>query len=112
MPRNTPRLIKGPLVRGFAATTYRTWLTRIDEMSAVVCAKRRYNTDMDRKNMPVRVTTLQQAAEDDDKYYASLSVSERIAMVWPLTVDAWTFAGVPIESRLRRDVVRVVRRES
>jgi hypothetical protein len=66
---------------------------------------------MDRSNMPVRLTTLHQAAEDDDDYYASLTPAERIAMIWPLTVDAYTFAGVPIEPRLRRDVVRLVRRE-
>jgi hypothetical protein len=66
---------------------------------------------MDRSQMPVRVTTLHEADDADDEYYASLSFAERIAMVWPVTVDAWAFAGVPIESRLRRDVVRIVRRK-
>ena len=35
-----------------------------------------------------------------------LTPSERVAMVWPLTVQAWTFKdGTWNESRLRRDVV-------
>jgi len=80
-------------------------------MSAVVCAEGQYNTAMDRKKMSVRVTTLHQADDDDDKYYASLSAEECIAMVWPMTLEAWKFTGVPFESRLRRDIVRVIRRE-
>lgn len=59
--------------------------------------------------MPVRVTTLHEADDLDDEYYASLSAEECIAMVWPLTQEAWKFTGVPFESRLRRDVVRVIR---
>jgi len=66
---------------------------------------------MDRSNWPVKFTTHEQAAEDDDKFYASLSMAERIAMVWPMTVDAWTIAGIPFEPRLRRDVVRIIRRQ-
>jgi hypothetical protein len=39
------------------------------------------------------------------------TAAERLAMVWPLTLDAWAFKGAPIgESRLPRHVVRVVRR--
>ena len=38
------------------------------------------------------------------------SIGERLAMVWPLTVDALAFAGrFDAESRLRRHVVRVRR---
>ena len=41
-----------------------------------------------------------------------MTVAERIKLVWPLTVAAWAFSGNPWdESRLRRDVERVVRRE-
>lgn len=44
--------------------------------------------------------------------YAAMTVTERIKLVWPLTVAAWAFSGNPWdESRLRRDVERVVRRE-
>lgn len=43
--------------------------------------------------------------------YASLTVAERIELVWPLTLAAWAFSGKPAdESRLRRDVECVVRR--
>lgn len=43
--------------------------------------------------------------------YAMMTVAERIELVWPLSVAAWAFAGKPYdESRLRRDVERVVRR--
>ena len=66
---------------------------------------------MDRKNMPVRMTTLRKADDEDDEYYASLSAEECILMVWPMTLDAWKFTGVPFESRLRRDIVRLIRRE-
>ena len=39
--------------------------------------------------------------------------AERIEMVWPLTVDVWSFKGeADVESRLPRHVVRVLRRES
>ena len=44
--------------------------------------------------------------------YAAMTVAERIELVWPLTVEAWAFTGEPWdESRLRRDVERLVRRE-
>ena len=44
--------------------------------------------------------------------YMAMTVAERIKLVWPLTVAAWAFRGNPWdESRLRRDVERIVRRE-
>lgn len=44
--------------------------------------------------------------------YAAMSVAERIEMVWPITLAAWAFNGEPHdESRLRRDVERLGRRE-
>ena len=66
---------------------------------------------MKRKDMPVRMTTLRKADDEDDQYYASLTGEECIAMVWPMTLDAWKFTGEPFEPRLRRDVVRFIRRE-
>jgi hypothetical protein len=46
----------------------------------------------------------------DHAFVRSLSVEERIAMVEELTADAWAWReDAPHESRLRRDVVRVVR---
>jgi hypothetical protein len=41
-----------------------------------------------------------------------LTPEERLAMVWPLTVQAWAFKGVDVAtSRLPRHVIRVARRE-
>ena len=38
--------------------------------------------------------------------------AERVGMMWTLTLQAWTFAKELIgEPRLRRDVVRLTRRE-
>ena len=34
-----------------------------------------------------------------------------IKMVWPMTLEAWKFSGEPFEPRLRRDIVRLIRRE-
>jgi hypothetical protein len=37
---------------------------------------------------------------------------ERLAMVWPLTIQAWAFQGVDVaESRLPRHLMRLTRRE-
>ena len=65
----------------------------------------------DRTNYSVRVTHLH--APEDDAYVRSLSPAERIAMVWPLTLQAWAFKeGLDDEPRLQRHVVRVVRGRS
>ena len=38
---------------------------------------------------------------------------QALAMMWPLTLDAWAFAkGTDAESRLQRDVVRLIRGKS
>jgi hypothetical protein len=40
------------------------------------------------------------------------SPAERLAMVWPLTLEVWSFKEpISAESRLQRHVVRVVRRK-
>jgi len=63
----------------------------------------------DRSLWPVRLTTL--AEEDKHSDVDHLTPSERVAMVWELTKTAWAFKdGDFAESRLRRDVVRVIRR--
>ena len=47
---------------------------------------------------------------EDRSFVLSLTPSERVAMVWTLTCQAWSFAGdFDCESRLPRHVVRVVR---
>lgn len=72
-----------------------------------------YNGAMDRSHYPVQRHRLQDA--EDNAYIRSLTPTQRILMVWPLTLQAWEFAhgtskeGEIGEPRLRRDVVRVVR---
>jgi hypothetical protein len=57
----------------------------------------------------VFITRLQDQGKDD--LLSSTTPEQRVGMMWPLAVDAWTFLGAKIESRLPRHVVRVVRRE-
>jgi hypothetical protein len=62
----------------------------------------------DRPGYPVRVTRLHDP--EDDGYVRSLSPAQRVAMVWPLTLEVWGFKeGLDIEPQLQRHVVRVVR---
>ena len=42
-----------------------------------------------------------------------MTAGQRISMVWPITVDAFAMTGkFDAESRLQRDVVRLIRRKS
>ena len=65
--------------------------------------------NVDRSTYPTRKTRL--LREEDEVWTDALDPAERIAMVWQLTMQAWAFKGLEHEPRLRRDVVRVVRRE-
>ena len=50
--------------------------------------------------------------ETRDNDLKDVPPEDRVAMVWPLTIDVWAFMGYDIaESRLSRHIVRVVRRE-
>ncbi len=63
---------------------------------------------VDRRHYPVRRRRLQ----DPEDYSAldALTPSARMAMVWPLTLQAWAFfTELADEPRLRRDVGRVTR---
>jgi hypothetical protein len=61
---------------------------------------------MDRSDYPTRLSRLGEEPADR----LPPSPAERIAMVWTLTVQAWAFEeGGDAESRLRRDVGRVIR---
>jgi hypothetical protein len=68
---------------------------------------------MDRSQYPTRRRRLQDA--EDHSYIRGLTMSERVMMVWPLTLQAWAFLDgmsnkeKDLEPRLRRHVVRVVR---
>jgi hypothetical protein len=62
----------------------------------------------------VRVGRIQD--QDSDAEYVALTPAERVAMVWPLTVSAWTMLnaaqGKPFdaESGLQRDHISIQRR--
>jgi hypothetical protein len=63
----------------------------------------------DRSKWLVRRMSL--AEEGQEPYLHSLSPKERVAMVWPITLQAWAFKEALWDApRLRRDVVRVIRR--
>jgi len=65
---------------------------------------------MDRSTLSVRKTRTGEASAQ--KTALVLDASQAVAMVWPITVDAWTMTGnFNAESRLQRHVVRIVRRE-
>lgn len=62
----------------------------------------------DRSAYPVRKLRLED--EGGDSGVRDCTPSERVAMVWQLTVQAWAFKERNWrEPRLRRDAVRVVR---
>lgn len=61
-----------------------------------------------RKNWPVRVFRLGDEPVDDLR--ATTTASERLDMVWQLTVDAWTLSGRKIPDYLRHETpVRIIR---
>jgi len=59
----------------------------------------------------IRIRSLSDQGTEND--LQNTTAAERIAMMWPLALDAWAFKGEPVrESRLPRHVIRVVRRGS
>ncbi|MGH7466175.1 MAG: hypothetical protein ACREK1_13415 [Longimicrobiales bacterium] len=63
---------------------------------------------MDRSDYPTRKRKLDDP--EDDRDIRHLTPSERVSMVWQLTLQAWAFKeDLTDEPRLRRDVVRVIR---
>lgn len=70
-------------------------------------AAARYSRSVDRSRAVTRLRRLQ---DDEDAYLDHLTAEERMALVWPITLQAWGFKeGLRDEPRLRRDVIRVVR---
>ena len=65
---------------------------------------------MARKDIRIRKRSL----HDEDNPlldHASLTMAERVALVWELTVQAWWIQGrTDAEPRLSRDSIRVLRR--
>lgn len=64
-----------------------------------------------RKSWPVRVYRL--GEEPDDDLTTTTTATERLAMMWPLAVDAWASSGQPIPDYPREKTpIRVIRRSS
>jgi hypothetical protein len=64
---------------------------------------------MDRRDYPTRKLRLGEV--EGDGGVGALSASERVMMVWQLTLQGWAFKeDLRDEPRLRRDVGRVIRR--
>ena len=59
-------------------------------------------------------TTLSMMNRAVDDEYVNAPISERIGMVWDMTVQLWSIAKkgeISAQSRLQRHVARLVRRE-
>ncbi len=56
----------------------------------------------------VRVLAVRESRDHVD--VARLTVEQRLDMMWQLALDAWAFTGPDIP-RMRRDLVRVYRRQ-
>jgi hypothetical protein len=69
----------------------------------------RRDGDMDRSHYPTRIIRPGESEPPDPVW--SMTPEQRLEMMWPLTLEAWRFMGIPVdELRLQRHVVRVVRR--
>jgi hypothetical protein len=65
---------------------------------------------MPRVGVKIRKARLIDQDNTDD--LVKTSPADRIAMVWPLTLNAWSFKeGRLAEPRLQRHIIRVYRRE-
>lgn len=63
---------------------------------------------MENNRAIVRITRLEDQGREAD--LKESTPAERLAMVWPLTVDAWMFKGEDIaQYRLQRDITHVHR---
>lgn len=60
-----------------------------------------------RSSWPVKRVTLGQQSDDPS---GETTAADRIAMMWPLALEAWRVAGLPIPEYERKDApIRVVR---
>ncbi|MGQ0645069.1 MAG: hypothetical protein ACT4O3_06210 [Elusimicrobiota bacterium] len=61
-----------------------------------------------RRSLRTRLSTLKDPS--NESWGFDLSPSESLQLVWPLTVDAWSFINPQdAERRLQRHIVRVIR---
>jgi hypothetical protein len=65
----------------------------------------------ERVDWPVRLHRLTDEPPNDLK--ATTTAGERVAMVWPITLDAWASAGRPLPQYERHEMpVRLIRPET
>lgn len=63
---------------------------------------------MEESERPISVRKFELGKEDNSEFMAATSPEERVAMVWPLTLQAWAFRGVDLRGvRLRKDVLHI-----
>ncbi|MBF0546778.1 MAG: hypothetical protein HQM08_20190 [Candidatus Riflebacteria bacterium] len=63
--------------------------------------------------MDRRVIKIESLKEHQDDPFVPGTVEERLALVWPLTLELVSIGGkLNVERRLQRDVVRIGRRKS
>jgi hypothetical protein len=68
-----------------------------------------YSYRVKRRDIQIKFRPLRSKGGPDEDDLR-LSIEERVALVWPLTLDAWAFKGEPVaESRLPLHIVRVLR---
>jgi hypothetical protein len=65
---------------------------------------------METRERKLHISRLHQQGDEDD--LRQTTAAERIGMMWQLALDAWAFKGEPVEPRLPRNVVCVVRGRS
>jgi len=56
-----------------------------------------------RESWPVRVYRLGEGPGDD--LSATTTVAQRLAMMWPLALDAWSLTGRPLPAYARREAL-------
>lgn len=57
-----------------------------------------------------RIMRVYRVGDEPTREYVDTTAVERLEMMWQLTLDTWEFkGGEPVESRLPRHVVRVIR---
>lgn len=68
---------------------------------------------MSGKKRDCTLRVLHRGERKESSDWQRLTPAERLEMVWPLTVEAWTWAlqgNFDAESRLPRHIVRVIRK--
>ena len=65
---------------------------------------------MERSHLKIRLARVSDQGKEDDLRMST--PAQRLAMVWPVTLDAWLFKRESVaEPRLQKHIVRVQRRE-